>query len=85
MLDLAFYMKFEKIKDRIIAGNVTITEAYDLLESIRSRDPIIYNIETTNRCNMRCKMCPRTTRMTRSIEDIDRNTFIRMIQSRKGK
>lgn len=40
-----------------------------------SDHPVVYNIETTNRCNMRCKMCPRTTMMTRKIEDIDRETF----------
>lgn len=45
------------------------------LKSIMSDHPVVYNIETTNRCNMRCKMCPRTTMMTRKIEDIDRETF----------
>ena len=46
-------------------------ELFDLFESFRSKDPIVYNIETTNACNMRCKMCPRTTRMTRDITFLD--------------
>jgi len=49
------------------------------LESIRDRNPFVYNIETTNACNMRCKMCPRTTLMTRNIETIDRDTFVRVV------
>lgn len=44
-------------------------------ESIRSRTPIVYNIETTNACNMRCKMCPRTTMMTRPIETMSLDLF----------
>lgn len=44
-----------------------------------SDHPVVYNIETTNRCNMRCKMCPRTTMMTRKIEDIDRETFLNVV------
>lgn len=49
------------------------------LESFRDKKPIVYNIETTNACNMRCKMCPRTTMMTRSIETIDKKTFARIV------
>jgi hypothetical protein len=40
----------------------------ETLESYRSPEPVVYNIETTNACNMRCEMCPRTTMMTRPIE-----------------
>ena len=43
--------------------------ARDALESFRSREPVVYNIETTNACNMRCAMCPRTTMMTRQHRD----------------
>jgi hypothetical protein len=45
-------------------------------ENLRNKTPVVYNIETTNACNMTCKMCPRTTMMTRPIETIDRETFI---------
>lgn len=45
------------------------------LEEFRGPEPVIYNIETTNACNMRCKMCPRTTMMTRSVETLDMDTF----------
>lgn len=80
MLDINFYIKFDKvlsdIKNGLIVGKDAVRQA---LENIRSKNPVVYNIETTNRCNMRCKMCPRTTMMTRSIEDIDKETFIKVI------
>ena len=49
-------------------------------EKFRSREPIIYNIETTNACNMKCQMCPRTTMMTRKIETLDTSTFDKIIE-----
>lgn len=80
MLDINFYRNFDEILKEIESQNLTsIEQIYDKLELIRSENPIIYNIETTNRCNMRCKMCPRTTMMTRKIEDIDRETFIKVV------
>jgi radical SAM protein with 4Fe4S-binding SPASM domain len=48
-------------------------------EKLRNKTPVVYNIETTNACNMTCKMCPRTTMMTRPIETIDREVFINVI------
>ena len=83
MLDLEFYMKFDELFPRIGKDITTDQELYDALESIRSEQPVVYNIETTNRCNMRCKMCPRTTMMTRPIEDIDRDTFIKVVNQIK--
>jgi radical SAM protein with 4Fe4S-binding SPASM domain len=50
------------------------------LDAIRSQTPYVYNIETTNRCNMKCGMCPRTTMMTRKNEDIDKQTFIEVVK-----
>jgi MoaA/NifB/PqqE/SkfB family radical SAM enzyme len=50
----------------------------EILEIFRDRNPFVYNIETTNACNMKCKMCPRTTMMTRNIETIDKDTFVRV-------
>ncbi len=80
MLDINFYMKFDDVVRELKEKNIkSKQELEDRLEQIRSEDPVIYNIETTNRCNMRCKMCPRTTMMTRKIEDINRETFIKVI------
>ena len=72
MLDINFYMKVDEILRRLDAKEIQDKEQlFDELEKIRSAEPTVYNIETTNRCNMRCKMCPRTTMLTSKIEDID--------------
>ena len=53
------------------------------LEECRSEYPVVYNIETTNACNMKCEMCPRTTMMTRPIETMDANTFAKVVDQIK--
>ena len=81
MLDIGFYMRFhELIKSLDENKEYTSDEMYEKLEAIRSKEPVVYNIETTNRCNMRCKMCPRTTMMTRGNEDINRETFLNVVK-----
>ena len=52
---------------------------YDSLEYLRNPLPHVYNIETTNACNMRCKMCPRTTMMTRPVETMNVELFKKII------
>ena len=67
---------------------IMLESGYDLnkriihknLEKLRSREPYVYNIETTNACNMRCKMCPRTTKMTRPVETMDRKLFEKIVE-----
>ncbi len=80
MLDINFYMKFDEVLKKLETKEIVNKEQlFEELERIRSKEPVVYNIETTNRCNMRCQMCPRTTMMTRNIEDIDRDTFIKVV------
>ena len=84
MLDINFYMQFDKVWEKTKKGEYKDKQAlFDALEAIRSKDPVVYNIETTNRCNMRCQMCPRTTMMTRPIEDIDFDTFANVVRQLK--
>jgi radical SAM protein with 4Fe4S-binding SPASM domain len=84
MLDINFYMKFNALINNLNPlNNYSINYIMGEIEKIRSNYPIIYNIETTNRCNMRCKMCPRTTRMTRPIEDITIENFSAVIDQIK--
>ena len=80
MLDINFYIKFHNYIETLDTEKIySADEIARELDSIRSKKPYIYNIETTNRCNMRCKMCPRTTMMTRKNEDINRETFINIV------
>src|SRR3989339_1459409 len=80
MFDINFYMKAFALSQQMLAGKKFESEyIIEQFEQFRSKDPVVYNIETTNACNMKCQMCPRTTRMTRKIETIDREVFINII------
>ncbi len=67
MLDIHLYQKFSTLKKQMLEEKVNMTkqEIFDTLDEMRSEYPIVYNIETTNICNMNCVMCPGPTRMTR--------------------
>src|SRR5512146_947207 len=80
MIDIEFYMKVGDLKADLMAGK-KIDPDYlrSLLEAYRSKIPVVYNIETTNACNMRCEMCPRTTMMTRPIKTMGMLDFKRVI------
>jgi radical SAM protein with 4Fe4S-binding SPASM domain len=77
-------MEVHELKQRIMNGE-QFEKDYILneFERCRSDEPVIFNIETTNACNMRCKMCPRTTMMTRKIETLDMDTFERIVSQVK--
>jgi len=80
MIDINFFMQVHELKRRIIKGDsLDKVLIFDEFEKQRSQNPVVYNIETTNACNMRCEMCPRTTMMTRRIETLDQETFERVV------
>ena len=68
MYDINFFKKSNNLKNKITSGLLKNADTEDIgveLESLRKKSPNIYNIETTNYCNMKCVMCPRTMFMTR--------------------
>jgi radical SAM protein with 4Fe4S-binding SPASM domain len=80
MIDIGFYMKIFDLKNSLLKGQKVERETLlKKLEEYRSPEPVVYNIETTNACNMRCEMCPRTTMMTRPIETMTSDLFERII------
>jgi MoaA/NifB/PqqE/SkfB family radical SAM enzyme len=82
--DVEFYMKSYDLLRSAQAGQPHDPVAVrDTLERYRSPVPIVYNIETTNACNMRCAMCPRTTIMTRPIETMKPDLFARIVSQLK--
>ena len=83
MFDIQFFQKVDALKRKIVSGTVLIpdtTALFDQFEELRSRDIHVFNVETTNYCNMRCVMCPRTTMMDRSVQWIDDALFEKIIQ-----
>ena len=80
MFDIDFYMKIFDLKKRVMQGEKFDREfLLEKFEEYRSPNPVVYNIETTNACNMRCEMCPRTTMMTRPIETMTAEIFSKVI------
>jgi len=84
MIDIEFYMKTFDLKYRLMGGErMPREELHQRYEAYRSKEPVVYNIETTNACNMRCEMCPRTTMMTRPIETMEPELFKNVIDQLK--
>jgi MoaA/NifB/PqqE/SkfB family radical SAM enzyme len=84
MFDIEFYMKIWDLKKRVIGGEkFSKEELFTQFESFRSPEPVVYNIETTNACNMRCEMCPRTTMMTRPVVTMKPELFNKVIEQLK--
>jgi wyosine [tRNA(Phe)-imidazoG37] synthetase (radical SAM superfamily) len=80
VFDIDFYMRCNELKKELARGEIKDRQyIIDRLEEFRSKKPVVYNIETTNACNMKCKMCPRTTMMTRKVETMDRVLFRNLV------
>lgn len=84
MFDIDFYMKsYSFRKDAEVGKLKDKGKTLEYLESLRNKEPVVYNIETTNACNMRCEMCPRTTMMTRPIETMSIEMFKKIVDQLK--
>jgi radical SAM protein with 4Fe4S-binding SPASM domain len=68
MIDYEFYRKVNEERLQLLhSKKLTPSECFELIEQSRSDLPYIDQIETTNNCNLRCRMCPRTKSMSREI------------------
>jgi len=79
-------MKSHGLKKKLMGGALKKAGKEDILarlEMFRNKEPVVYNIETTNACNMRCEMCPRTTMMTRPVENISKDLFLKIVDQLK--
>lgn len=83
MIDIKFYQQAYKIKQLLQKSEITSQEAYPYFEDFRQKDPVVFNIETTNNCNQRCKMCPRTTQMTRLVGTMKPSLFEKIVEQIK--
>ena len=77
MIDIDFYMKVSELKKMLpLKYGVSVSgSVYLRLEHYRNRKPVIFNIETTNACNMTCPFCPRTNLMTRPVKTMSPKVF----------
>ncbi len=79
MFDIDFFMATHHLKERILNNDVSFEEVEREMEALRNTKPYIFNVETTNACNMTCVMCPRTSLMKRSITTLESQEFSRII------
>jgi radical SAM protein with 4Fe4S-binding SPASM domain len=78
MFDITFFKKSYQLKNKIanrLLADKDINDIEKELEFLRNKNPTIFNIETTNYCNMTCVMCPRTIYMKRKNIWIDDQIF----------
>lgn len=82
MFDINFFKKSKGIKKKIIAsqGLLEASKVYATFERLRNKRPYVFNIETTNACNMRCLMCPRPALMKRPIQHMDMDLFAKIVR-----
>jgi len=86
MYDIKFFKQSYELKKKITSRNFSFDNLKlieDELEFLRNKNPTIFNIETTNYCNMKCIMCPRTIYMERKNIWINDNLFEQMLDSIK--
>ena len=84
MFDINFFKKSYEIKKKITTGIMDASEVEIIekeMEILRDKKPTIFNIETTNYCNMKCVMCPRTIYMQRKNIWIDDDLFEKMLDN----
>jgi radical SAM protein with 4Fe4S-binding SPASM domain len=82
LIDVEFYQKSHQLKKELLSGDLSYLskkDLFELFESYRSIEPIVYDIETTNNCNLRCPFCPRTTKMTRPISTMSDEIFKKVV------
>ncbi len=84
MYDINFIQKSHSLKKKITKGELSLNEITVIeneLEILRNKKPTIFNIETTNYCNMTCVMCPRTIYMTRKNIWVNDDLFENMLDN----
>lgn len=85
MYDVNFYMKAYELEKALQLGmlNIKSDDLLARLEEMRSIRPVVFNIETTNACNMQCKMCPRTAKMIRKVATMTDEVFEKTVEGLK--
>ena len=82
MFDINFFKKSYPLKKNLTEGRMSLEQKQNIekeLEKLRSKSPTIFNIETTNYCNMKCVFCARTIYMERKNIWINDELFEKML------
>lgn len=83
MFDIKFFQNTKELKKDIINYKFKETDTpyiFNTLEELRNKKINLFNFETSNNCNMKCVMCPRTSEMTRKITTLNDEDFEKVIR-----
>ncbi|MDP3791586.1 MAG: SPASM domain-containing protein [Candidatus Omnitrophota bacterium] len=82
MFDISFFRTTSEIKKKIVdmKSHIRQAEVSAILRKHTDEYPCVFNIETTNACNMKCKMCPRTSLMRRPAQVMKMGLFEKVIK-----
>ncbi len=83
MYDISFVRKSLSLRQQILEGK-PLENLFEKFESIRNKNPKVYQIETTNACNMTCIMCPRTDLMDREVGHMEMAQFKSLVDQLSG-
>jgi radical SAM protein with 4Fe4S-binding SPASM domain len=78
MFDIDFVLNSQQLIKELVNGEWKDRPDSELLaafDKLHSTNPVLFNIEDTNACNMKCIMCPRTELMTRAIKTLSLKDF----------
>ena len=84
MYDINFFKNSYNLKKKITSQTLSSSDTKVIekeLEYLRDKKPTLFNIETTNYCNMKCVMCPRTIYMQRKNIWINDELFEKMLDN----
>lgn len=80
MQDINYYMRSFDIKRKILKDKTVKENLSESFENLISKKPVIFQIETTNHCNMKCVMCPRTEKMKRKLGHMSSELYEKIIE-----
>ncbi|MCP4264270.1 MAG: radical SAM protein [Candidatus Brocadiaceae bacterium] len=78
MYDTNFFRNTYELKNKILNREFAGKDSNDILDKLNahiSPSPFVFNLETTNLCNMSCIMCQRTTDFKQKLWQMDDTTF----------
>lgn len=81
MFDIEFFRSCNELKKEIIQQRTPKDkdEIYKDFERFRNKRPFVFNVETTNACNMKCIICPRPALMKRPVQHMEIDLFEKII------
>ena len=80
MLNINFLKATADIKKKALNCEIGLEELSACYEKSIAHKPVVFQLETTNVCNVRCEMCPRTSKMQRRLGHMKPEIYEKIIE-----